>query len=109
MAELTEVVLELAKQVQEHEKQISELLDAIQSMQKWLTIAFKEQGFDFQKISRMESSRRQDAIQDNVEVVIHENDEIDPAVQDEIAKRVLKLEADPRSLINEASNKGRKQ
>jgi hypothetical protein len=108
MAEITEVVLELAKQVQEHEKQIGELLDAIQSLQKWLTVAFKEQGFDFAKISRMESSRRQEAIQQDVNLILNP-EELDPAFQDEIAKKILKLEKDPRALVNEASNKGRKQ
>jgi hypothetical protein len=87
-----QVVLKLAEQVKEHEKQISGLLEAIESMQRNLTNAFKETGYDFHKIARIESSRRREAIQNNTEVVL-DPEEFNPDFQDEVARRILQGKA----------------
>jgi hypothetical protein len=89
MSETTDkVVLGLAEQVREHETQIGELLEMFQSLQRNLTNAFKEAGYDFQKIARIESSRRRDAIQNNTEVTL-DPEEFNPDFQDEVARRIL--------------------
>ena len=89
MSQITDqIVVRLADQVKEHEKQIGELLEAIESMQRNLTNAFKETGYDFQKIARIESSRRRDAVQNNTEVIL-DPEEFNPDFQDEIARRIL--------------------
>ena len=125
MDNITEVVIRLAKQVEEHEIQIRELLDAQVSMQKWLTVAFREAGFDFQKISRTESSRRQQTVLENTNIEL-QTEETDPNVQDELAKEILKsleqqdgairqinsiagVKLDPRVGLTTASNQGRKE
>jgi hypothetical protein len=90
MSEFTDqIVLKLADEVKEHEKQIGELLEALESMQRNLTNAFKETGYDFAKIARIESSRRRDAIQNSTEVAVDPEEYADPDFQDEIARRIL--------------------
>jgi len=105
MSKIEEVVLELGRHSQEHEKQIGELLEMIQSLQRNLTKAFKEQGFDFQKLAAVESSRRRDTIQNDT-VVYLDVEEASPEMRDEIAKEILALEQDPRAMLNKASAKG---
>ena len=112
MSQQDEILIRLAAQSEEHEKQIGELLEMIQSLQRNLTNAFKEAGYDFAKIARIESSRRTDAIRENVDVTL-DADEFDPEVQNEIATKILKgepVEEQPtREIVNRASNKGRKE
>jgi hypothetical protein len=120
-----QVVVRLAEQVKEHEKQIGELLEAIESMQRNLTNAFKEAGYDFSKIARIESSRRRETIQNNTEVVL-DPEEFNPDFQDEVARKILNNEpltsnkdliemqqggsmSNSRAAVTEASNKGRKE
>jgi hypothetical protein len=89
MSESTDlVVLKLAERLEQAEGHIGELLEAIQSMQRNLTNAFKEAGYDFAKIARVESSRRTEAVQNDTNVEAQPED-LDPAIQDEIAKRIL--------------------
>lgn len=89
MSEITDqIVVRLAEQVRELEKQIGELLEAQESMQRNLTNAFKETGYDFAKIARIESSRRREAIQTDLGVVL-DSEEFNPDFQDEIARRIL--------------------
>jgi hypothetical protein len=89
----------------------------IQSLQRNLTNAFKETGYDFAKIARIESSRRTQAIQNDVDVEMHP-EEFDPEKQDEIAKKILAGEpltsnedliALQRGQVTKASNKGRSE
>jgi len=61
----------------------------IESLQRSLTNAFKQQGFDFQKLAAVESSRRRETIQNIVDVPM-EVEEASPEMRDEIAKRILK-------------------
>lgn len=89
MSKIEEVVLELGKHSQEHEKQIATLLEMIESLQRNLTYAFKNQGFDFAKLAALESSRRKTAIQNTVDVLM-EAEEASPEMRDEIARRILK-------------------
>ena len=70
MSQQDEIIIRLAAQLEEHEKQIGTLLEMIQSLQRNLTNAFKEAGYDFQKIAQIESSRRRVAIQDSVDIVM---------------------------------------
>ena len=88
MSQSDEILVRLAKEVQEHEKQIGELLEAIESMQRNLTNAFKESGYDFHKIARIESSRRRETIQNNTDVIL-DPEEFNPDFQDEIARKIL--------------------
>jgi hypothetical protein len=89
MAKIDEVVLALGEVVKKQGEAINTLLEMIESMQRNLTNAFREQGYDFQKLSALESSRRRDAIQNSVDVLM-EAEEMDPAVRNEIAERILK-------------------
>lgn len=77
----------------------------IESLQRNLTNAFKEQGFDFQKLAAVESSRRRDKIQNDV-VVYLEVEEAPAEMRDEIAKEILELQNNPRAALNKASLKG---
>jgi hypothetical protein len=101
---LGQIVITLQTQVERHE-------ETIKSLSKWLTHAFREMGYDFEKIAVIESSRRRDEVQADVNAILNP-EEMDPAVQDEIAKKILTdmtLEQGPRALVTEASNKGRKE
>lgn len=89
MAKVEEVVLALGTRVQQHEEQIGTLLEMIESLQRNLTTAFKQAGFDFAKLAALESSRRQTTIQNQTEVLM-EAEEASPEMRDEIARRILK-------------------
>ena len=124
MAKIDEVVLALGEVVKKQGEAINTLLEMIESMQRNLNNAFREQGYDFAKLAALESSRRRDAIQNSVDVLM-EAEEMDPAVRNEIAERILNNVninntgtnqdgeilpiQDPRAKLTEASNKGRKQ
>jgi len=81
VARLGQIVLTLQTQVERHE-------ETIKSLSKWLTHAFREMGYDFEKIAQIESSRRRDEVQAQTDILM-EPEEMDPAVQDEIARKVL--------------------
>lgn len=89
MAKVEDVVLVLGERVQQHEEQIGTLLEMIESLQRNLSKAFKEQGFDFVKLAAVESSRRQETIQNQTDVLM-EAEEASPEMRDEIARRILK-------------------
>lgn len=89
MAKIDEVVLALGEAVKKQGEAINTLLDMIESMQRNLTKAFKETGFDFAKLAAVESSRRRDTIQNATDVLM-EAEEMNPAVRNEIAERILK-------------------
>ncbi len=114
-----QIIIQLVKITEEHERQIGELLEMLQSLQRNLTNAFKEAGYDFAKIARMESSRRANTIAEdtNVEML---PEELDPAIQDRLAKEILageslppltnaEIAGDPRAEMIKAANKGRKE
>ena len=107
--QIENVLLALGKAVNDLQTEVAELREAYISLQKGLVNAFRETGFDFSKIGQIEPCRRT-----VVDLIAEANailnpEEIDPEVQNELALKVLKLEADPRALVTEASNKGRKQ
>lgn len=89
MATVEEVVLALGETVQKHTEALNTLLEMIESMQRNLTNAFREQGYDFQKLAALESSRRQQAIQNSVDVPMTV-EEADLDTRAEIATRILK-------------------
>lgn len=89
MATVEEVVLALGERVQKHEEHLNTLLEMIESLQRNLTNVFREQGYDFQKLAALESSRRHDTIQNSTDVMM-DVEEADPATRDEIARRILK-------------------
>jgi hypothetical protein len=89
MATVEEVVLALGEKIQEHTEALNTLLEMIESLQRNLTVAFKEQGFNFAKLAALESSRRRDAIQNSVDVPMTV-EEADPVLRNEIAERILK-------------------
>jgi hypothetical protein len=127
-----QVVVKLGAEVQELHKQVGELLEMIQSLQRNLGNAFREQGYNFEKIARIESSRRRETIQNNTEAVL-DPEEFSPDFQDEVARKILEgkplmsnqdlinlqhnnagAETDgdisnSRAAVTEASNKGRKE
>lgn len=105
MSKVEEVVLALGDEVQKHTKALNTLLEMVESLQKNLTTAFKEQGFDFQKLAAVESSRRHDKIQNDT-VVYLDVEEAPAEMRDEIAKEILALQEDPRAALNKASSKG---
>jgi hypothetical protein len=108
MSQNDELLLKLGQTVIALQESVKQQGETLTSLIKWLTNAFKEQGYDFAKIAMIESSRRREEIQNQTDVPM-EPEEMDPVVQDELARKVLKLQQDPRALVNEASNKGRKQ
>ena len=83
------VILALGERVQKHEEALNTLLEMIESLQRNLTAAFREQGFDFAKLAALESSRRRDAIQNSVDVPMTV-EEADLDTRAEIAARILK-------------------
>jgi hypothetical protein len=86
-----ELLLKIGQIAMELDKRLERQEETLKSLSKWLTHAFREMGYDFQKIAMIESSRRKDEIRNQTDVVLT-SDEIDPEVQNELSLRILKNE-----------------
>jgi uncharacterized protein (UPF0335 family) len=91
MPQNDELLVKVAEAQLALDKRVEQLEETLKSLSKWLTHAFREMGYDFQKIAMIESSRRKDEIRNQTDVVLT-SDEIDPEVQNELALRILKNE-----------------
>jgi hypothetical protein len=91
MPQNDELLVKVAEAQLALDKRVEQLEETLQSLGKWLTHAFKEMGYDFAKLALIESSRRRDEIRNQTHVPLT-GDEVDPAVQHELALRILKNE-----------------
>jgi CRISPR/Cas system endoribonuclease Cas6 (RAMP superfamily) len=99
MSKIEDVVLAMGEQVKKQGDAINTLLEMVESLQRNLTTAFKETGFDFAKLAAVESSRRQKTIQESTDVIM-EVEEADPEVRNEIAERILKNQPSKDGEVN---------